>query len=113
MELAITEVIQGPVISDKAYKLNQEQNVLVLNVHMSANKPMVKEAIEKLFDVKVKNVNINIRKGKTKRVGRYKTRSKHQKRAIVQLKEGYTLNFMDQSMPAVEAMPEKLAESKE
>jgi large subunit ribosomal protein L23 len=96
MELALTDIILGPVLSDKAYKLNQEKNVLVLKVHPKANKPMVKEAIEKLFNAKVDDIRIMNRKGKTRRVGRFTTNGKLEKRAIVKLKEGYSLNLGDQ-----------------
>ncbi|MEX0672211.1 MAG: 50S ribosomal protein L23 [Candidatus Babeliales bacterium] len=98
MELALTNVILGPVLSDKAYKLNQDEKVLVLNVHPKANKPMVKEAIEKLFNAKVDEIRIMNRKGKTKRIGRFQSRGKLQKRAIVKLKEGYSISLMDQSV---------------
>ena len=108
MELALTEIIRGPVLSDKAYKLNQKDNVLVLKVHPKANKPMVKEAIEKLFNAKVDTIRMMNRKGKTRRVGRFLTRGKLEKRAIVKLKEGYSLNLTDQSIAGeVESAPEK------
>ena len=39
MELSIYQIIQGPVVSDKAYKLNKKLNKLVIKVHPQANKP--------------------------------------------------------------------------
>ena len=108
MDLALTDIIQGPVLSDKAYKLNQKDNVLVLKVHPKANKPMVKEAIEKLFNAKVADIRMMNRKGKTRRVGRFVTHGKLEKRAIVKLKEGYSLNLIDQPLTGeAEATPVK------
>ena len=63
MDLSIYDIIQGPVVTDKAFRLNQKFKKLVLRVHPQANKPMVAEALEKLFDVKVDNVRIIVRKG--------------------------------------------------
>ncbi|KKP35764.1 MAG: 50S ribosomal protein L23 [candidate division TM6 bacterium GW2011_GWF2_32_72] len=95
MDLTIYNVIKGPVLSDKAYKINQNLKKLVLNVHPAANKPMVAEAIEKLFDVKVDNVRIMVRKGKNRMVGRRPVTGKTVKRAIVTLKEGYSLDIFN------------------
>lgn len=97
MDLSIYDVIIGPVISEKAYKLNKLFKKLKLKVHPQANKPMVKEAIEKLFNVKVDAVNIMIRKGKNKRVRGRATTGKLIKKAIVTLAEGYSLDFIDQA----------------
>ena len=47
MELSLQEVVQGAVVSTKAQMINTDQQKLVLRVHPAANKPMVKEAIEK------------------------------------------------------------------
>lgn len=94
MELTIYDIIQGPVVSDKAYKQNQALQKLVLEVHMQANKPLVQEAIEKLFGVKVEKVAIMIRKGKRRMTkARIITTDKTRKRAIVTLKEGYNINL--------------------
>ena len=59
----LTSIIKKPVISDKAYGLNQRLGKLVLEVRSDANKPLIKEAVERLFNVKVEDVRIVIRKG--------------------------------------------------
>jgi large subunit ribosomal protein L23 len=97
MDLSIYDVIIGPVISEKAYKLNKLFKKLALKVHPQANKPMVKEAIERLFSVKVDSVNIKVRKGKNKRVRGRAISGKLVKNAIVTLAEGYSLDFIDQA----------------
>lgn len=97
MDLSIYDIIAGPVISDKAYKLNKKYKKLALKIHPHANKPMVKEALEKLFKVKVDKVCIVVRKGKNKRVRGIATTGRLNKRAIVTLADGYSLDLMDQA----------------
>jgi large subunit ribosomal protein L23 len=103
MDLNIYDIIIGPVISDKAYKLNQRFKKLALKVHPAANKPMVKEALEKLFNVKVEKVNIVARMGKNKKVRGKSTTGKYSKRAIITLADGYSLDLMDQAGQVVPA----------
>ncbi len=94
---SIYNVIQGPVISDKAYKLNKNSKKLVLFVHPDANKPMVKEALKKLFNVEVEDVRIVVCKGKARRVGRRIVVGSTRKKAIITPKEGYSINLFDQA----------------
>ncbi len=101
MELTAYDIVKGPVISDKAYKLNKKLKQLVLEVHPDANKPLIKNAIEKLFKVKVKEVRTSIRKKWKKKATaiRHKARPVRSKRktAYVTLAEGYTLNLFEQA----------------
>ncbi len=60
------DVIRKPVITEKA-TMASEQNAVVFEVAIDSNKPMIKEAVEALFNVKVKAVNTTITKGKVKR----------------------------------------------
>ncbi len=95
MDLTIYDIIKGPVISDKAVLANRKHKKLVFKVHQDANKPLIKQALEKLFDVKVEKVNLLNRCGKTKRVGRRIIERPSTKIAIVTLKPGHTLNLFD------------------
>ena len=101
VELTIYDIIKGPLISDKAYKLNQKQEQLVLRVHPQSNKPEIKKAIEKLFNVKVKDVRTLIRKksksGATSRRYNATLMIKKEKVAYVTLAEGYSLNLFEQA----------------
>lgn len=97
MELTIYDIIQGPIVTEKAYLLNKTLKKLVLKVHPHANKPLVKEALEKLFGVKVQDVNIMVRKGKNRKVGRRPIQGSSIKKAVVTLKEGYSLDLLDQT----------------
>ena len=81
------DVILSPHITEKATLLS-ENNAVVFKVAGTATKPQIKEAIEALFDRKVKAVNTIVSKGKTKRwKGKPYTRTNF-KKAIVTLVEG-------------------------
>jgi large subunit ribosomal protein L23 len=84
-------VILSPVITEKATNAS-EHNKVIFKVAMDATKPQIKDAVEKLFDVKVKSVNTLHRRGKWKifkgRVGR----QSDSKRAIVTLEEGQRID---------------------
>jgi large subunit ribosomal protein L23 len=85
------DVILSPVITEKATTAS-EHNKVVFKVAGTATKPQIKEAVEKLFDVKVKNVNTLVRKGKVKAFrGSYGIQSPS-KRAIVTLEEGHRID---------------------
>jgi large subunit ribosomal protein L23 len=95
MDINIYHVIKGPVISDKAYKANLKDKI-VLHVHNAANSVMIKEAVEKFFNVKVAKVNTLITKGKRRKVGRAFVEGKVTKRAYITLKKGYKINLFEQ-----------------
>jgi large subunit ribosomal protein L23 len=93
MDLNVFEIIQGPVISEKATLLNQKLNKLLLKVHPQANKMQIKEAIQRVFNVKVDKVNTLNRIGKTRRMRRMIVQGPTTKRVIVTLKEGYSVDL--------------------
>jgi large subunit ribosomal protein L23 len=85
------DVILSPVITEKA-TLASERSQVIFKVASHATKPQIKEAVEKLFDVKVKSINTHVRKGKVKAVkGTVGTQSPV-KRAIVTLEEGHSID---------------------
>lgn len=85
------DVIKKPVITEKA-TMASEANAVVFQVVMDATKPMIKEAVESVFGVKVKAVNTTITKGKTKKFrGRPGVRS-DKKKAYVTLEAGNTID---------------------
>jgi large subunit ribosomal protein L23 len=85
------DVIVAPVITEKA-TMASEHNKVVFKVRKDATKPQIKEAIEKLFDVKVKNVNTLNRRGKVKTFKNRVGRQSDVKRAIVTLEEGHRID---------------------
>ena len=85
------DVIIAPVITEKA-TLASERNQVIFKVARNATKPQIKEAVEKLFDVKVKKVNTLNRPGKMKVFkGRFGMQQ-DTKRAIVTLEEGQRID---------------------
>lgn len=85
------DIIIAPVITEKA-TMASEHNKVVLKVRKEATKPQIKEAVEKLFDVKVKSVNTLIRQGKWKTFRNRVGRQSDSKRAIVTLEEGHRID---------------------
>jgi len=85
------DVIRRPVITEKA-TMASEANAVVFEVASEANKPQIKDAVERLFNVKVKSVNTTITKGKVKRFRGVLGRRKDVKKAYVTLEEGNTID---------------------
>ncbi len=86
------DVIVSPVITEKATTAS-EFNKVVFKVALTATKPQIKEAVEKLFDVKVKSVNTLVRKGKTKVFKGRKGVQNDVKKAVVTLAEGHSIDI--------------------
>ncbi|WP_298679366.1 50S ribosomal protein L23 [uncultured Lentibacter sp.] len=85
------DVIRKPIITEKA-TMASENGAVVFEVHIDANKPQIKEAVETLFGVKVKAVNTTITKGKVKRFRGQLGKRKDVKKAYVTLEEGNTID---------------------
>jgi large subunit ribosomal protein L23 len=85
------DVILSPVITEKSTMVS-EANQVIFKVAKGASKPEIKAAVEKLFNVKVKAVNTIVRKGKTKVFRGMRGVQSDQKKAIVTLEEGQTID---------------------
>jgi large subunit ribosomal protein L23 len=85
------DTIVGPIITEKS-TLASENNQVVFQVAINATKPMIKEAVEDLFKVKVTAVNTIRVKGKTKRFRGQLGRRSDTKKAIVTLAEGQMID---------------------
>jgi len=85
------DVILSPVITEKA-TLVSEHGKVVFRVAATATKPQIKDAVEKLFDVKVRSVNTLNRKGKFKMFKGVAGRQSDSKRAVVTLEEGHRID---------------------
>jgi large subunit ribosomal protein L23 len=85
------DVIMSPVITEKSTNAS-EHNKIVFKVRNNATKPQIKDAVEKLFDVKVKSVNTLVRKGKVKAFKNTIGTQSDTKRAIVTLEEGHRID---------------------
>jgi len=90
----IHDVILRPVISEKSYEMLDE-NKYTFIVDPRANKTHIKQAVEKIFDVKVLNVNTMNRRGKRKRRGLIVGKRPDTKRAIVTVAPGDRIELFD------------------
>jgi len=86
------DIIIAPVITEKSMA-SKEANVYIFKVTKSATKPEIKHAIEKAFNVTVKNINTLNTKSKKRRVGRYAGKTKTYKKAIITLAEGSSIEL--------------------
>jgi large subunit ribosomal protein L23 len=82
-----TNVIIKPLVTEKSTHQQNTRNVYTFMVHRHANKPQIKQAVEKIYDVKVKDVRTIVRKGKPRRTRFQTTTTSDWKRAIVVLQE--------------------------
>lgn len=88
------KVLLKPVISEKA-TIGVAQNKYVFEVAKDANKVEIKKAVEEVYNVVPKSVNVINTKGKNVRFGRTKGKQKDSKKAIVTLKSGDTINLYE------------------
>ena len=88
------EVLRRPLITEKSTDL-QSLNKYAFEIADEANKPLVKQAIEAAFKVKVTGVNVITMRGKSKRVGRRLIQTRNWKKAIVTLQAGDKIEFFE------------------
>jgi large subunit ribosomal protein L23 len=89
------QIIRRPIVTEKGSILKDENNQIIFEVNLSANKSEIKKAVEKLFKVTVLSVRTQNRLGKRKRLGRSVGRRKNWKKAIITLKEGHRVDFFE------------------
>ena len=87
------QVILAPHVSEKSTRAAEKGNQIVFRVRTDASKPVIKAAVEKLFNVEVLSVTVANVKGKTKGFGRTPGRRQDWKKAYVKLKPGQDINF--------------------
>lgn len=90
---SVYEVIRRPIISEKSTALAEVANRYAFEVQLQANKQEIKDAVQKLFNVKVSNVRTMVVHGKVKRTGRFEVKRSNWKKAIVTLAEGQKIDF--------------------
>ena len=89
------DIIFEPVVSEKSYDLVADHNTYTFVVDRRSNKTEIKQAIEKIFNVKVTSVNTMNRQGKRKRTGWTVGKRKDTKRALVTLAAGQTIDVFE------------------
>ena len=85
------DVIRAPIVTEKSTMVS-ENNQVMFKVAMNATKPDIKEAVERLFNVKVLAVNTLIRKGKVRRFRGKRGQLSDVKKAFVTLEEGHRID---------------------
>lgn len=89
-------VILGPHVSEKTTLLSEANNQYTFKVALNATKPEIREAVEKLFNVAVDELQVIKVKGKTKRSAKGKIRKRSDwKKAYVRLEAGHEIDFAD------------------
>ncbi|OYQ68085.1 50S ribosomal protein L23 [Aerococcus sp. 1KP-2016] len=86
------DIIIRPIITEESMKI-MEDNKYTFEVATKANKTQVKQAIEELFNVDVKNVNIMNVRGKLKRMGKFAGYTRKRRKAIVTISEEQSIEI--------------------
>ena len=89
------DVIKGPVITEKGTLVHELGNQVVFRVDPRANKVEIRQAVERLFKVKVEKVRTSRLLGKTRRIGKTAGRRPDWKKAYVTLAEGARIDFFE------------------
>lgn len=91
----IYDVIKKPLFTEKGMDMKERENKILIEVNPGANKHEIREAMEDIFKVKVEKVaTVNVQ-GKLKRHGKSIGRRSDKKKAIVTLKQGEKLDFIE------------------
>lgn len=88
-------VVLRPLVTEKSTILKDDQNTVVFQVAMEANKVAVRQAVEEIFGVKVRRLRTSVVYGKVKRMGRYKGRRPSWKKAYVTLAPGQKIQLFE------------------
>jgi large subunit ribosomal protein L23 len=94
MSLHPNEVLLAPVVSEKSYSLIEDRKYS-FRVHPDAHKTQIRQAVEELFEVRVQSVNVVQVRPKPKRRGMIRGRKAGWKKAIVQLREGESIEIFE------------------
>lgn len=93
--MTLTDIIKGPVVTEKCENARENQNCYSFQVDRKANKVEIRQAVEHLFNVKVDEVRTSIQRGKNKRIGRSFGQRQNWKKAVVSLKEGHSIDLFE------------------
>lgn len=93
-DLKLFQVLVSPHVSEKSSRLADKARQIVFEVRTDATKPMIKSAVEKMFNVQVESVTVTNVQGKRKATGRRLGRRQDWKKAYVRLKPGQDINFV-------------------
>jgi len=91
------DIIIRPVLTEKSTEMRDVSNQYCFTVRLDANKIEIKQAVEKLFEVKVASVRTQVVRGKVKRYGRGYGKRPNWKKAVVTLRDGHSIEFFEAS----------------
>ena len=89
----IEQIIVKPLLTEKTSEATEKTNRYSFIVKRDANKNQIKNAVEKLFDVKVTGINTAILPGNVKRFGRFTKKTNKYKKAHVKVQDGQKIEF--------------------
>ena len=89
------QVLKRPLVTEKGTKQKEQANQIAFEVDRRANKILVRNAVEKIFKVKVLGVKVINVKGKERRIGRNVGKKPDWKKAIVRIAPGETIEFFE------------------
>ena len=89
------QIVRRPLLTEKSDRLRETVNQYCFEVNRMANKLEIKQAVEELFQVKVKQVRVQNVQGKIKRMGRYEGKRADWKKAFVTLQEGEVIELFE------------------
>jgi large subunit ribosomal protein L23 len=88
-------VLVKPLMTEKSMQRKEELNAVTFQVSVDANKVEIRQAVEKVFNVKVATVRTASHEGKWKRMGKYEGRRPNWKKAIVTLAPGHKIELVE------------------
>lgn len=91
----LQDIVIAPIVTEKSSLMKEENNTVAFKVAMDANKIQIKNAVEKLFKVKVLNVRSTITHGKKRRVGKNIGMTSNYKKAYVTLSKESKISFFE------------------
>lgn len=89
------KIVRKPLMTEKGTILRDEDNVYLFEVARDSSKTEIREAIEKIFEVKVEAVNTLVVRGKNRRVRHHTGKTRNFKKAYVRLAEGYAIDLYE------------------
>lgn len=95
MTSTIYSMLKRPIVTEKTNALRDGMNQYVFEVAPRANKTQIREAVEKLFSVRVLSVHTSVVRGKMKRLRKTLGKQPNWKKAIVTLRDGDSIEFFE------------------
>ncbi len=95
MSFDLRRILKSHIVTERTSLLKESNNEYVFEVEKSANKHVIKNAVEKVFNVKVETVRTMVMPGKIKRQGRYEGKTSTWKKAVVRLKENQVIGMFE------------------